>query len=393
MNARTLVILLLGFGMGLSVSTWRTVNADRGEEKPVTSPVYWDGARLLVEVMDKIKNEYVEEVSDESLIEAAVYGMVADLDPHSLFLSADRFRDVQVSTSGNYAGIGVELNTQNDSIVVIAPVDDSPAARAGIRAGDTIVKVDDIAVDPAHLEDALTQMRGEVGSTVVLSVTRSDVAGVLNYELQRERISLKSVSSRMLEAGIAYVRISQFSETTAKDFTAQLINLESDNGALNGLVIDLRNNPGGVLDAAVQVTDNFLDQGVIVSADGRTATSDFEFSAHAGDILEGAALVVLVNGGSASAAEIVAGALQDHARGTVMGVKTFGKGSVQTVLPLAGGQAVKLTTSRYFTPSGDSIHGRGIEPDILVEDSDITDVQLQAAVDHLKSHRLHSRTH
>lgn len=392
MNARTLVIMLIGFGLGLSVSSWRSVSADRDIEAPI-DPINWQGARLLAEVMDTIKSEYVAEVSDQKLIESAVRGMVSDLDPHSLFLSSERFRDVQISTSGNYAGIGVELNTQDDSIVVVAPIDDSPAARAGVRAGDKIIMVDSIPVNLDRVEDTLAQMRGEVGSQLLLTVTRKDVEGMLNFELTRERINLKSVSGRILEAGIAYVRISQFSETTHKDLNSLLMEMEADGGELSGLILDLRNNPGGVLDAAVQVSDTFLDDGVIVSADGRTAASDFEFSARPGDFLDGAGIAVLVNAGTASASEIVAGALQDHARSVVIGEETFGKGSVQTILPLSDGQAVKLTTSHYFTPSGQSIHGRGITPDVVIQAREVDDIQLQGAVDYLKSGRLQSRSH
>ncbi|NNF17202.1 MAG: S41 family peptidase [Gammaproteobacteria bacterium] len=392
MNPRTLTVLSIGFILGLSVSSWQPVSAER--EPPANDvQVYQDGARLIAEVMDKIKSEYVEIVPDQQLFEAAVSGMVAGLDPHSVFLSAERFRDVKISTTGNYAGIGVELNTENRAIVVVAPIDGGPAARAGMLAGDTIIMVDGVPVNPDSIDEALTHMRGEIGSSVALSVMRKNVAEVLSFDLIREQINLSSVSGRMLEEGLAYVRISQFSETTHQDLHVFLSELARLHGKLQGLVIDLRNNPGGVLDAAVRVSDIFLDDGVIVTADGRTDSSDFEFSAHPGDAINGAGLVVLVNSGSASAAEIVAGALQDHARSTVIGEKTFGKGSVQTVLPLADGQALKLTTSYYFTPSGASIHGQGIEPDIVVEQHGESDLPLQSAVDHLKSARLQSRNH
>lgn len=398
MTVRTFLVLMIGFGLGLSVATWRAANADRSELSTSSSQVSWQGARLFSEVMERIKKEYVDPVSDEQLIESAIDGMVSDLDPHSVFLTSESYREVQINTTGNYAGIGVELNTQNNAIVVVAPIDDSPAARAGIAAGDKIIMVDNVPVNSERIEDTLTQMRGEIGSPVLISVTRNSVDEVLNFELIRESINLKSVRGRLLEPGIGYIRVSQFSETTARDVTAQLIKLENANsGNLQGLVIDLRNNPGGVLDAAISVSDAFLENGVIVTADGRTDTSDFSFSAHPGDISEGAGIVVLVNAGSASASEIVAGALQDHGRALVLGEKTFGKGSVQTVLPLSDGQAVKLTTSRYFTPSGQSIHGSGIRPDMEIRPADSADEQidnqLQGAIDHLRSSWLQSQNH
>lgn len=385
---RGLLAVWLGVVLGLSVSLAPTVLADR---QPEADTLPWEEARLLAEVIERVKRDYVDRVDDHDLIEAAIRGMIADLDPHSAFLDPQEFQDIRVSTSGRYTGIGVEVGAQDGSIVVIAPIDGSPAARAGILAGDVIFSVDGMPVSGADLEDTVTRMRGEAGSSVVLGIVRTGQAEPLTIELRRGPVAVRSVRAETLAGGEAYVRISHFTDTTGEDLLRTLGELrQGAGGRLSGLVLDLRDNPGGVLNAAVAVVDAFLDSGLIVSAEGRMADARFQLEAAPGDELDGAPLSVLVNGGSASAAEIVAGALKDHGRATVVGKPTFGKGSVQTIMPLSEGRAIKLTTSRYFTPSGSSIHARGVMPDVVVEPgaSGDEDPQLASAVAALHGRRI-----
>jgi carboxyl-terminal processing protease len=361
-------------------------------------------ARLFAEVMQRVKREYVEPIDDSELLDAAIRGMVQDLDAHSEFLDADEYRDIRISTTGSYSGIGIEVNEEDGVITVITPMAGSPAARSGIRSGDQIIAVDGLAIEPDNLREAMTSMRGRAGTKVSVTVDRDGESIV--HEMRREVIRVASVHHELLNSSYGYVRVNQFSETTARELSRAIDDMQDKNeGMLGGLVLDLRNNPGGVLDAAVDVADLFLDSGVIVSAEGRTADSRFRRSAHRGDVLDGAEMIVLVNQGSASASEIVAGALQDHGRATVVGTETFGKGLVQTVMPLSEGRAIKLTTSRYYTPSGDSIHETGITPDVYVEDTpgfpDLSltgvldrelDGQLVAAVERLQHQQvMHSK--
>jgi len=324
-----------------------------------------DDARVLAEVLERVKREYVEPVSDRQLMDNAVRGMLAELDPHSQFLDPREYEEIRINTSGTYTGVGLELQSDDGRVGVVTPIEGTPAYRAGIKAGDAILAIDGEPVDQANVGQAILRMRGPAGSHVALTVARDGHAEPLAFNLQRSAVDVHSVRSRLLDGGYGYVRISQFSDTTAKDLRREVARLdEAAPGGILGLVLDLRDNPGGVLDAAVDVADSFLDEGVIVTASGRTRDATFRHDAVPGDLLAGAPLVVLVNGGSASASEIVAGALQAHRRATVAGTRTFGKGSVQTVMPLSGGRAIKLTTSRYFTPSGVSIQGRGITPDV-----------------------------
>jgi len=307
----------------------------------------------------------VNPVDDHQLLQAAIRGMVSSLDPYSAYLDGDEYDEVKISSSGQYSGIGIEVSMEDEEVVVVSPFDGSPAAAAGIRPGDVIATIDGIPVNTNTLADTIGRMRGKEGTTVKIGILREGSAEPLQFTLKRSRVELRSVKAELLEPGMGYVRVSQFSETTGDDLDAALKDLRKRNGAaLKGLVLDLRNNPGGVLEAAVSVSDTFLDAGVIVTAKGRTPESKFEMDATPGDALNGAPIVVLINGGSASAAEIGAGALKDNHRAKLMGRTTFGKGSVQTVIPLSGDRAIKLTTSLYYTPSGISINHRGIAPDI-----------------------------
>jgi carboxyl-terminal processing protease len=365
-KTRNLALLAAGIFIGLSLGLARGVLADK--PAPLGQDLPWQDARLLAEVLERVEREYVEPVDDHRLLQAAIRGMVSSLDPYSAYLDGDEYDDIKISSSGQYSGVGIEVSMEDGQVVVVAPFDGSPAAEAGIRPGDVIATIDGVPVNPTTLADTIGRMRGKEGTAVKIGILREGSTEPLTFTLKRSRVQLHSIASELPEAGYGYVRIAQFSETTGEELRGALAGLRKTNGGpLKGLVLDLRNNPGGVLEAAVAVADAFLDSGVIVSAKGRTAESKFEMSATPGDELNGAPIVVLVNGGSASAAEIVAGALKDHRRATLMGRTTFGKGSVQTVMPLGHDRAIKLTTSLYYTPSGISINHRGIAPDIEFE--------------------------
>lgn len=374
---RGVLTLLVGALLGASISLAPTVLADK---RPAEDSLPWEEARLLAEVMERVKRDYVDRVDDEELIEAAIRGIVADLDPHSAFLDPAEFQDIRVSTSGKYSGIGVDVTIDDGRITVVAPIDGSPADRAGIRAGDVILSVDGLTPDPNDLEETVGRLRGPVGTHVVLVIRREGADEPMVFELDRGQVEVRSVRAEFMAPGEAYARISHFTDATAHDLRAALGELEREAGRpLPGLVLDLRNNPGGVLDAAIAVADIFLDSGLIVSAEGRMPEARFRANATPGDLLGGAPLTVLVNKGSASAAEIVAGALKDHRRATIIGTPTFGKGSVQTIIPLSEGHAIKLTTSRYYTPSGMSIHTTGVAPDVVVEAQDVDGEDAQLA--------------
>jgi carboxyl-terminal processing protease len=364
-KSRNVLFLALGLLIGLSLGLARGVKA----EKPVLgADIPWQDAHMLAAVLERVKHDYVNPVDDHQLLQAAIRGMVASLDPYSAYLDGDEYDEVKISSSGRYFGVGIDLSIEDEQVVVIAPFDGSPAALAGIRSGDVIVTIDGIPVNSNTLSDTIGRMRGDEGTTVKIGIMREGNSEPILFTLKRSKVELHSVKSEMLEPGFAYVRISQFSETTGDDLNAALKDLRKHNGApLKGLVLDMRDNPGGVLEAAVSVADTFIDSGVIVTAKGRTPDSKFEMDATPGDALNGAPIIVLVNGGSASAAEIVAGALKDQHRAKLMGRTTFGKGSVQTIIPLSDDRAVKLTTSLYYTPSGVSINHRGIAPDIELE--------------------------
>ncbi|MEL7311584.1 MAG: S41 family peptidase [Pseudomonadota bacterium] len=339
---------------------------------------------LLTEVMERVRREYVDPVDDGDLMEAAVRGLVADLDPHSEFLDAREFEHVRSGAEGTYSGVGLEVSMRDGKVTVIAPFEGSPASRAGILPGDVIAAIDDVNVSADTLQDAVSKMRGPAGSRISLRVSREQALQPLEFNLTREQLHVTSVRGALLAPGFAHLVIRQFHNRTALELEAQLRELGEENlTPLEGVVLDLRNNPGGLLDAAIAVSDLFLDRGIIVSARGRGDDAAFEYKATPGSLLPQARMIVLVNGASASAAEIVAGALKDHGRAQLVGTSTFGKGLVQTVMPLSHGRAIKLTTSRYYTPNGHFIHERGITPDIVVRDDGGADSQLARAVSEL----------
>jgi carboxyl-terminal processing protease len=379
LKIRAILVVVIGVVMGVSLSIGGGLLSS---ERPASQQqLSREQAELFAEVFARVKREYVEPIDDVDLLESAIRGMVSDLDSHSEYLDADEYRDIRSSTTGSYTGVGIEVAEIDNAIRVISPIAGSPAARAGIRSGDELVAVDGKAIEAERMQDAIGRLRGSAGSSVMLSVLRDE--GVIEYEMNRQVIKVASVHKEILSDAYGYMRVNQFSDNTAHELSQAVDDLQDAYGQmLQGVVLDLRNNPGGVLDAAVDVSDLFLDSGIIVSADGRTLDSRFTRSAHRGDILDGAPMVILVNSGSASASEIVAGALQDHNRATVVGTHTFGKGLVQTVMPLSRGRAIKLTTSRYFTPSGDSIHEVGVTPDVVVEETPgYPDLSLSGALD------------
>ncbi|MHA7853629.1 S41 family peptidase [Marinobacter shengliensis] len=334
-----------------------------------------DDLRKFTEVFSRIKAAYVEEVSDRKLLESAIKGMLSDLDPHSTYLAPKDYEELEESTSGEFGGLGIEVGMENGFVKVIAPIDDTPAHKAGVLAGDLIIKLDEKPVKGMSLEEAVKLMRGKPGTVLTLTIMREGESAPIEIDVTRDVIKVTSVKSRMIENGYGYVRITQFQAETGRQFRQALSKLEEEHGGdLDGLIIDVRNNPGGVLQAAVETADALLDEGLIVYTEGRIQSSRLRFSAKAGDIMEGTPIVVLINGGSASASEILAGALQDHGRAVIMGTKSFGKGSVQTVIPLDETHAIKMTTARYYTPEGRSIQATGIKPDIEVRPAQLTEL-------------------
>jgi len=324
--------------------------------------------RVFAEVFGRIKKDYVEPVDDRELLNYAIEGMLSGLDPHSAYLNEDDYKDIRVGTSGEFGGLGIEVGMENGFVKVISPIDDTPAKRAGVRSGDLIIRLDGKPIKGMTLDDAVKLMRGKPGTDITLTIVRDGVDKPLQIVVTRDVIKTVSVKHRMLDPGFGYVRLSQFQARTPEDMLTGIGAMKRQaGGSLKGLVIDLRDNPGGVLNAAVAISDAFLTAGTIVYTEGRIRDSQLRFKAAPDDVLEGAPIVVLVNEGSASASEIVAGALQDHKRAVIMGQQTFGKGSVQTIVPVNDTTAVKLTTARYFTPNGRSIQAEGIVPDIELE--------------------------
>jgi carboxyl-terminal processing protease len=330
--------------------------------------------RVFAEAFNRVSSAYVEEIDDRTLLENAIKGMLSQLDPHSAYLDTESFSDLQETTTGNYGGLGLEVGIEDGFVKVISPMDDTPADKAGLESGDLIMQLDDIPVKGMSLSEAIESMRGEPGSDIKITVLRSGKSVPDDLTITREVIKVASVRQRTLEDGYGYLRIAQFQSGTGPE-VEKAINSLRDDGQLSGLVIDLRNNPGGVLQSAVDVSDIFVDDGLIVYTAGRINNADMKFSASTPDTLEGVPIVVLVNEGTASASEIVAGALQDHGRAVIMGTNTFGKGSVQTILPLNNEKAIKLTTALYYTPNGRSIQAEGIAPDIWVDRSKVTPME------------------
>lgn len=327
--------------------------------------------RTFTEIFHRIKQAYVEPVDDTTLLNNAIDGMLNGLDPHSAYLRDDALSDLQENTRGEFGGLGIEIEMQNGFLRVITPIDDTPALKAGVQAGDLIIKIDEHTVNGMGLQESVDLMRGKPGTDVTLTVVREHQPKPLEITITRAIIKITSVKQRILEPGFGYIRITQFQVHTGDNVVKAIDKLQQQH-ALKGLVLDLRNNPGGVLNAAVEVSDAFLSEGLIVYTNGRLPNSELRFNATSSDPSKGVPLVVLINGGSASASEIVAGALQDHHRAVILGSQSFGKGSVQTVLPLTNDSALKLTTARYYTPSGRSIQAEGITPDIQVDTTRIT---------------------
>ncbi len=369
LKKKNIFILSLGIMLGVFLGICGSVFAEKDIEPVAATPetLPYEELRTFTEIFGRIKKDYVEPVSDKKLLEDAVKGMLSGLDPHSAYLDAEEYQELKEGTTGQFGGLGIEVTMENGFIKVVSPIDDTPAQKAGIKAGDLIIKLDDKPVKGMTLTEAVKLMRGKPGSKIMLYVVREGLDSPLKITITRDIIKVKSVKSRMLEKDYAYVRISSFQSGTGEGLKEALASLKKENkGTLKGMVLDLRNNPGGVLNAAVEVSDAFMKSGLIVYTEGRIANSQMRFSAAPDDLIDGAPIVVLINAGSASASEIVAGALQDSKRAIIMGEKSFGKGSVQTILPTNTGSAIKLTTARYFTPSGRSIQAKGIEPDVVL---------------------------
>ncbi len=332
--------------------------------------------RNFTEIFDRIRSSYVEPVDDKTLLQYAIDGMLSNLDPHSDYLLPEDFSDLQEHTTGKFGGLGIEVGIEDGLIKVVSPIDDTPAEKAGIKSGDFIISLDGEPVREMSLTNAIDKMRGEPGTDIELSIRREGETELLDFVLTRAEIKVASVRSEDLGDGIGYLRITQFQDKSGRETLSAIKKLQdkatNNKTPLKGLILDLRNNPGGVLDAAVEVSDAFLSSGLIVYTEGRISESDFRYSASPTTIAANIPLIVLINGGSASASEIVAGALQDHKRAIIVGTQSFGKGSVQSVLPIGGDKAIKLTTARYFTPRGRSIQAQGIQPDVHVEQSEVT---------------------
>lgn len=345
-------------------------------ESPEAEALPLSELRTFTEIFAKIKSDYVEPVDDKELLENAIHGMLEGLDPHSTYLDRDSYKDLQEGTSGEFGGLGIEVGMENGFVKVISPIDDTPAYKAGIKAGDLIIKLDDRSVKGMSLNDAVDIMRGKPGDPITLTIIRENAEKPLIITIVRDIIKIKSVRFETLEPGFGYLRISSFQSHTVEGLRQAIDQLKKDNSEkLKGVILDLRNNPGGILNAAVGVSDMFLNKGMIVYTEGRIKNSKLKFNAKPNAKLPDVPLIVLVNGGSASASEIVAGALQDHGRGIIMGEKTFGKGSVQTVLPMNNNAALKLTTARYYTPNGRSIQASGITPDIIIDKVKISRIE------------------
>jgi carboxyl-terminal processing protease len=375
MKYKSILLPLAVFATALFLTTISSAQSeDTIADEPVTesTALPLKELRLFTLIFDHIRRSYVEPISDQQLLENAIKGMLGEMDPHSAYLDASSFEQLQESTKGEFTGIGIEMSNEDGFIKVISPIDGSPAEKAGLQAGDIIIEVDQKSIQGLSVSDAAKKIRGPVGSTVVFTIIRENVEEPVEVTITRDIIKSISIRHRVIEDNIGYVRIAQFQSETGNDFVTSIQKLRSDTPTLNGFIIDLRNNPGGILQSSVQVVDALINSGTVVYTQGRLDSSNISFSATEGDETDGLPVVVLINGGSASASEIVAGALQDHRRAVIMGTRSFGKGSVQTILPVGDKKGIKLTTARYFTPNGRSIQAQGITPDIIVEPATIT---------------------
>ncbi|MAM71411.1 MAG: peptidase S41 [Gammaproteobacteria bacterium] len=382
---KTLILLLSILPMlsaqTLYAQTAANGDADGDAESNVENlPLPLNEVRIFAEVLNRIRSAYVEPIDDQTLLENAVRGMLAGIDPHSSYLANEAFDLLQENTTGEFGGLGVEVGISNGFITIISPVDGSPADVAGIQAGDIVIKIDDTPTTDITIEETTELMRGEPGTDVVLTVLREGVDEAFEITVTRDVIRSRSVRSRFVEPGFGYVRISQFVTGTGDEVVTALENLHLSSTDLKGIILDLRNNPGGVLQAAVDVVDAFITEGLIVYTEGREDSAFTRYEATSADPSQGVPMIVLINQGSASASEVVAGALQDHGRAVIMGTQSFGKGSVQTVLPLTNDRAIKLTTALYYTPNGRSIQARGITPNIIVRQGRVTSVPDNLAI-------------
>ena len=367
---RNTLILSLGLMLGVMLAIGQGVLAEKDSSiNSSTQTIPLEDIRSLSEVFGKVKQHYVEDIEDKELLENAIRGLLSGLDPHSAYLDKEAFTELREGTSGEFGGLGIVVGMKDGFVNVISPIDDTPAEKAGVKSGDLIIRLDDKNVKGMTLEDAVSVMRGKPNTDILLTIVREGKDKPLKIEITRAIIKIQSVRSKTLAKGFGYIRVSAFQERTGADLRKAISKLKRANDKkLKGLVLDLRNNPGGLLNAAVEVSDAFLEEGTVVSIKGRDKSNTTTYSAKGLDLINGAPIVVLINGGSASASEIVAGALQDHRRGIVMGTLSFGKASVQTVVPLGNGSALKLTTARYYTPAGTSIQAKGITPDIVLDD-------------------------
>ena len=367
------VAAFFGFAIAIAINAVAERPADNGG----VADIPLEELRTYSDVLDRVRSDYVDDISESQLIENSIRGMISELDPHSGYLDDEEFKSLRESTSGEFGGLGIQVGMKDGVLTVIAPIDDTPAKRAGLEAGDKIIRINGELTQDMDLEEAVKVMRGKPGTDIDLTIAREGEKKPLEFTITRAVIKTESIRSEMLEPGLGYIRVSQFQSRTVEQMHDALDELieSNDDKPLKGLVLDLRNNPGGVLDGSVDMVDAFLEEGQIVYTKGRVADAKMSFEASAGDRLDGAPMVVLVNGGSASASEIVAGALQDSGRALVIGERTFGKGSVQSIMPLANGGALRLTTARYYTPSGRSIQAEGIKPDVTVHQLKVSDIE------------------
>lgn len=379
--ARSLMTILLStFFIVLPSSAQQSPDSAPSEtsvdasERVDNAPLPLKDLQLFTLIFDQIRRSYVEPISDQKLLENAIKGMLQELDPHSSYLDGSHFSSLKETTQGHFSGVGIEIGSENGYIKVITPIDETPAEKAGVEAGDLIIKLDGQSIRGFSISQAAKLMRGSKGSPITFTIVRKGRDKPFDITIIRDRIKTRSVRSKIIEDDFGYIRISQFQSNTGSEFADQINKLKQQNKELKGFVLDLRNNPGGVLQASVHVVDALIDKGTIVSTKGRLENNDQLFSATTGDASEGLPFVVLINGGSASAAEIVAGALQDHSRAIIMGTRSFGKGSVQTIFPVDKNKGIKLTTARYYTPSGRSIQAQGIVPDVIIERATITQI-------------------